>query len=314
MKNYSGTPGPAPDRVRADSMILRLAAGQHGVVEYRQLIEAGISPAQIQHRVAAGRLERLHRSVYRAGSVAAMYEREMAAVLACGRGAVLSHCSAAAVWQLLRQIDGAAAVEVSIVRGYRVRGAGVRVYRFATLQPDEVTRHVGLPITTPARTLLDVARTLDAWQLEQILARAVRDGLVSVDALALLLKRHPRQRGTRALRRLLAASVGPAFTRSEAEARFLALIRKAGLADPVCNVVVKGFEVDFLWRAERLIVEIDGFAYHSSRDAFERDRRRDALLTAAGLRVLRFTWRQLVDQPEVLVARVAQALGGTYGA
>ena len=111
-----------------------------------------------------------------------------------------------------------------------------------------------------------------------------------------------------AIRALLAAGAEPAFTRSEAETRFLMLVRKAQLPAPATNVALRGYEVDFLWRAEGLVVEIDGFAFHSSSAAFECDRRRDAVLAAAGLRVLRITWRQISQEPEALLVRLAQAL------
>jgi very-short-patch-repair endonuclease len=110
------------------------------------------------------------------------------------------------------------------------------------------------------------------------------------------------------LRALLTRERGPALTRSEAEERLLALVRQAGLPAPECNVRIAGHEVDFLWRASRLIVEVDGYAFHGSRDAFERDRRRDAELQAVGLTVVRLTWRRLVHEPEAVVALLARRI------
>jgi very-short-patch-repair endonuclease len=176
----------------------------------------------------------------------------------------------------------------------------------------EVVCRDGLPITTPERTLLDLAVVIASGHLEQALARGVRERIVTVSRMESVLARHPRRRGTRLLRALLAAAAGPAFTRSEAEARFLELMRQAGIREAETNVVVHGVEVDVFWRLERLVVEIDGYAFHHSRDAFERDRARDAILAAAGIRVLRVTWRQIEREPMAVVARVAQALARSF--
>lgn len=271
-------------------------------------MRAGVPAHKIEYRLKTGRLERLHRAVYRVGPVAGAHQQEMAAVLACGETAVLSHDSAAAAWAFgPAQVDSAA-VHVSVQSGCRAPGPGVRVHRVGPLAADEVTRLDGIPITTPARTLLDLAAYANEGALERALARADRAGVVDRESIQRLLARHPRRPGSRRLAALLAGGARPALTRSEAEARFLALIRKARLREPEANVVVSGYEVDLLWRAERLAVEIDGYAFHSSRAAFEADRRRDAVLAASGFRVVRVTWAQLSKEPEALLARIAQAL------
>lgn len=176
------------------------------------------------------------------------------------------------------------------------------------LHPDEIGRNHGLPITSPARTLLDLASSVRVDQLERALAQAERRRVATRTAVMAMLTRHPGERGSRTLRELLVGPHGPALTRSEAEARFLRLVRKGAVPGPHTNVIVEGLEVDFLWQEERLIVEIDGFAFHAGRIAFERDRRRDGILAAAGFRVIRFTWRQLTEEPEAVLVRVAQAL------
>jgi very-short-patch-repair endonuclease len=229
----------------------------------------------------------------------------MAALLAYGSDAVLSHGSAGALWDLLPTVS---VVTISLTRSIRVRRSAIRVHRVSALHPDEKARLDGLTLTTPARTLLDLASYLSSRELEQALARADRQRLSYRKPLALLLVRYPRRRGGPLLRTLLASPDGPAFTRSEAEERFLALIRRAGLRPPEMNVKVCGFEVDALWRAERLVVEIDGFDYHSTRVDFERDRYRDGVLTAAGFRVMRIIWHQLTREPEALLVRLGQAL------
>jgi very-short-patch-repair endonuclease len=176
------------------------------------------------------------------------------------------------------------------------------------LAADEQTHLDGVPLTTPARTLLDLSTCVGAAELERALARADREGIADQDTVSRLVARYPGRRGTRRLLALLANPGGPALTRSDAEARFLELVRSGRLREPETNIHLRGHEVDFVWRSERLIVEVDGFAFHSSRTAFEADRRRDAALAAAGFRVIRVTWTQITKEPAALLVRVAQAL------
>lgn len=300
----------AGSRTDPDSLILALARRQHGVVARWQLLGAGVPRHKIEYRLRKGWFVSIHRGVYRVGPTEAPRQREMAAVLACGAGAVLSHSTAAALWELLPQSPtrATAPVTLSATRDVRPRFHGVRYHRVSSLCADETTYLECLPLTTPARTLLDLAGSLGTRELEQVLARADRQGLLDRGQLERLLARYPRRRGRSRLRTLLGAPVDLTFTRSEAEERFLSLVRKAGLHPPEMNVVVRGIEVDALWRQERLVVEIDGFAFHSSPEAFERDRQRDGTLAAAGLRVMRVTWRQLTREPEALLVRLSQAL------
>ena len=250
-----------------------IAARQHGVVSRRQLVDAGLVARSIAHRVETGRLIRLHRGVYAVGHrPPSPHARMIAAVLACGPGAVLSHRSAAALWGLARWDRP---VEVT-ARNAR-RHAGILVHRSRTLTRADVTRHYGIPVTSPARTLADLARVLDPPSL----TRAVNDARL----------RH--------LVRLDHTETGP--TRSVFEDAFLAFVDRHGLPRPEVNQLVAGYEVDMVWRRQRLIAELDGRAYHE--DTFEEDRDRDATLTAAGLRVVRVTWRRLVHQEEREAAR-----------
>lgn len=296
-----------------DALIHALAARQHGIVARWQLIQAGVPQHRIEYRLKRGRIESVHHGIYRMGPVLSPRYREMAALLYCAPGAVLSHQSAGTLWGLHPPPPAAAPVTVSVVRNVGGPGSGVRVCRVANLGENEITHLDGLALTTPARTLLDLAGSVSSRELEQALARADRQQLIIREEIEALLERYPRRRGRARLRALLTGPESPALTRSEAEERFLSLVRKAGLRPPETNVMVKGFEVDTLWRAERLVVEIDGFAYHASPGAFERDRQRDGVLTAAGLRVMRVTWRQLTNEPEALLARLVLALA-TRGA
>jgi very-short-patch-repair endonuclease len=165
-----------------------------------------------------------------------------------------------------------------------------------------------LPVTAPARTLVDLAAAADTAELERAVATAVRARLLTPDELGHALTARARHRGARTLRRLLDRLTEPELTRSVAEERLLDLVRTAGLPRPRVNAVLESFEVDFFWPDARLVVEVDGFAYHRGRVAFERDRERDAVLAAAGHRVVRITWRQLDRRPNEVLVRLAQAL------
>jgi very-short-patch-repair endonuclease len=234
--------------------------------------------------------------VFLVGPLTGPWTREMAAVLACGDGAFLSHHPAGSLWAIRRAWHGP--IDVTVPRHPRP-GPEITIHR-ARLDARDTRRRDGVPVTSPARTLLDLASVLP----ERDLARAVEQAqvlrLVTPQELAQIAGRG--RPGSAALHAVLEAQHEPSLTRSEAEARMLELIRAAGLPAPETNVKVLGHEVDFLWREQKLIVEVDGFAYHSSRQAFERDRRRDARLQAAGFRVIRVTYLQIVDDPASVVA------------
>jgi very-short-patch-repair endonuclease len=216
----------------------------------------------------------------------------MAAVLACGANAVLSHRSAAALWGLIRHHGP---VDITAAGNHTHRG--VALHRSRTLSEQDVTVHYGIPTTTPARTLLDLAGTLDPRSL----ARAVNDArlhrLLSLDQLAALLARSPG-RATQHL----AEHLGDATpTRSMFEDAFLVFLDRHCLPRPEVNRRMRGYEVDMLWRPQRLIAELDGRVYHEH--AFEEDRDRDAELLAAGFRTVRVTWRRLTTSEAREAAR-----------
>jgi very-short-patch-repair endonuclease len=292
------------DEMRPDRRIVTLAGQRHGIVTARELGDAGLSPKAISHRVACGWLVRRHRGVYLVGPLEAPLSRAMGAVLAVGDGAVLSHRSAAVVWELLRPCEDAIHVTVRD-RAPRHR-AGIRVHEARTLAGEDTTQHRKLPITTPARTLLDLAATLTPREIDRAVEQAELRRLTTTDQLTHVVARSRSHRGVAALR----AALHPArqLTRSEAERRLLALIEAARLPTPAANTRVAGHEVDFLWPGQRLIVEVDGYAFHASRAAFERDRVRDADLQARAYRVIRVTWRRLTTEPEAVIAAIAAAL------
>lgn len=229
----------------------------------------------------------------------------LAAVLACGGGAILSHLSAAVFWGLV--VATSTPIHVLRAGSHRRGPAGVCLHRAVRIEPSEVRDLRGVPITSPARTLLDLAATLvDEGVLERAIDAARARRLVTAGELT----RVSRGRRPGVARMRAALADGPTFVRSEAERRLLAVIRAAGLPRPRTNVRVAGFEVDAHWSAARLVVEVDGYAFHSGREAFERDRLRDQRLQAAGCVVLRFTWRQLTERPEAVAATLGAALAG----
>ena len=293
---------------RADAAIDEIAARQHGVVARSQLIAAGISQNRIEYRLECGVLTSLYRGVYEVRSASGPRTRELAAVLATGAGGFVSHRAAAAVLEFLPPLPAAAPVEISTLRDVRIGGAAIRIHRVSGLESDEVMVREGLPLTSPARTIIDLAGVCGSRDLERALRTALRRELVTPVDLEVLLARYPRRAGRGRLRALMEADEDPAFVRSEAERRFHDLVRGAGLPRPKTNVVVEGFEVDFLWPHERLIIEVDGRAYHDGDHAFETDRARDAVLMAAGYRTMRVTWRQIVREPRQLLVKLAQAL------
>jgi very-short-patch-repair endonuclease len=255
-----------------------------------------------------GHLHRIHRGVYLYGRPSPHeWTYEMAAVLACGNGAVLSHRSAAYLWHLLPHPANPRPVHVTVPGRDPGRKPGIRIHRVKHLHPSEARIRYRIPVTSPGRTLLDLACEATSPELDIAASEAYAKRLVRQRDLAFLTANHRRHRGARRLRALI--SDPPALTRSDAERRLLDLVRRAGLPEPEgVNVPVAPYVVDFLWREQRLVVEVDGFAFHSSRAAFERDRRRDADLTARGFRVIRVTWRQIIREPEASLVRLAQAL------
>ena len=257
--------------------------------------------------LASGRLVALHRGVYAVGHSRLRVEGYwLAAVLACGPGAVLSHRAALALHGLAPV--PASPIDVTAPRSRR-RRAGIRLHRPLALDARDTTAHRAIPATTVARTILDTATGRD---LERILARAERNQLYDGRALSDVVARHPRHPGAPPLAALIGAE--PALTANELEAAFLALVRDAALPPPAVNLPLTSLDQqdirpDFCWPAQRLIVELDGREDHLTRHAFEADRARDVQLTAAGWRVVRFTHRQITRDGRTVGARLRQLLG-----
>ncbi len=272
-----------------------------------QLLAAGLGRGAIAHRLKNGRLYPYYRGVYLVGrSSLDPFGREMAAILAFRGRAVVSHSSAAAAWRLVDAPGDK--VTVSIVDADARSRPHLTVHRTTDLRRPDLRLRDGLPLTSPSRTLIDLAGGLTAPELEDALARAFMQGLTSEEELERALARAPLPKRRHDLRKLISAGADAGFTRSAAERRLRELLRAAGLPPPNVNARLHGFNVDFLWPEQRLVIEIDGYRFHRDREAFERDRRRDQVLVAAGYRVIRITWTQLRDEPFGVVARVAMAL------
>jgi very-short-patch-repair endonuclease len=267
-----------------DARLADLAARQHGVVSAGQLYEMGFDEAAVRRRVASGRLHRLYRGVYAVGHTILSREgRWLAAVMACGPGAALSHRAAAALWGI--RPGAPATIDVTVPRTSGFRGSG-RIVVHRPRGRYETTTRDRIPVTTPGQTLADLALALPRRALEKAVEMAeVRRLHVAVP------QDHP------GAQRVRDAAVLPVTTDSPLEDAFLALCDAYRIPRPLVQTIVEGHRVDFCWPDERVIVETDGYEHHGTRAAFERDRARDAQLTVLGWRVLRFTEPQIRDDP-----------------
>jgi predicted transcriptional regulator of viral defense system len=290
-----------------------VAERQHGVVTVAQLVALGLSPSAVRARVRSGRLRRLHRGVYAVTGVPpGPHLHYMAAVLACGPGAVLSHQSAAALWG----IRGSAASVVDVTaptRGGRGR-KGIRVHRGDRLVDAEVTIVDGVPCTTVARTVVDLAGVLAPGALEYAIHRAQSTRRLRRNEIVDVLARSPNRRGTAAVRRVLGlAASGEDQVRSGTERRMLRICARAGLPMPRVNTWIaldagSGVEVDFTWPEQMLAVEVDSRTYHGTDRALGNDPRRDRRLTLAGWRVARFSYRDVTERADTVAAELRQLL------
>jgi len=295
-----------------DGWIAELACAQHGVVSRGQLVANGVGPGRIDHRLDCGRLHPVHRSIYSVGHRLLTREGQwMAAVLAGGPTATLSHRSAAELWRLMAPSDRKP--EVTLGQTRRAR-RGIE-WHASVLRSDEVTVVRNIRVTTVPRTLLDLAAVLRRRPHERAINEAEVRRYADPLSLPALLDRYPRRRGTAVIRAILdGAEIGATLTRSELEERFLRFLGPWGLPRPELNVSIAvggGFvEADCVWRRSRLIAELDGRSVHGTAAAFERDRARDRSLNAAGWRVVRITWRQLSEEPGQLAQDLTALLDG----
>lgn len=301
---------------RVEEALAALAVGQYGVVSLDQLRSFGLAETTIRYRADAGRLHRIHQTVY------ALVPRQLlgrdglfiGAVFACGPSAALSHKSAAVLHGLMRSDQ--AKVDVTIPGRSPRKHAGITVHRSTTLAPRDITVVNGIQVTTIARTLLDLAQVVRERPLERACDQAEVLELLDLRALNDQIDRNNSRPAARRLKRVLEEHyVGATPTWSELEERFLSLCRKARIPQPEVNVWIdpgdgdpSAIRADFVWRDQRLIIETDGHGTHSTRQAFEHDRLRDQRLTVAGWTVIRVTWRQLTQRPDELADRILRLL------
>jgi hypothetical protein len=300
----------APVRGRDATAVIRgLAERQHGVVARWQLLDLDVSPGTSRSRYDAGVLLPMFQGVFALGHLRLSREgRWMAAALACGPGAVLSHFSAGQLWGMCGSYG-----PIEVLRqsgGFHPKGhRGVTLHQTRRLEPWEVTVEKGIPVVTMERVLLDLAARTDAKRLERIFVNAYKRDGFSWPRLGRILKRTRGRRGAGKLRRI-AGEVDPEAleTRGVPEIDFLALCREANLPTPAVNVLVEGHLVDFLWTAQKVVVETDSWSYHGDRPAFERDRQTDVDLVAAGYDVHRATYKMLERNPDPVLNNVRRAL------
>jgi very-short-patch-repair endonuclease len=287
--------GYQSDQLPERAGVWSLAERQHGVVTRAQLLELGLHPQAIKHRVVKGRLHPLSRGVYAVGRPqVTRHGRWMAAVLSCGPPAVLSHGSAARLWEIGEEWAGR--IEVTVTSGAKRRRPGVMVHRRAALVAEHVTRRDGIPVTAPICTLVDLAPRLGRRQLEKAIREADARGLVDPDTLRAALGRMRGRGGVAILRETLDRRTF-VLTDSELERRFLPIARAAGLPVPQTQPTLNGFRVDFYWPELGLVVETDGLRYHRTPAQQAADRVRDQAHASSGLTPLRFTHAQVRYEP-----------------
>lgn len=285
----------------AGDVISTLAQRHHGIVTTEQLRNRGLTRSQVRSRAGAGWLHRVHQGVYAVGYPPLTFEARLhAGVLACGPKALLSHRSAAELWKLLAPIAGPVHVTV---QGRHVRDrTGIITHRSRVIRPRDRRIRTGIAVTSPSLTILEIARS-EPNLAEDALNEALLHRLTSPDELRSLVGHHFGDHGLRRLLPLIAAQDG-GFSRQAAEKRLRKLIGRAGLPAPRRNIPVHGHELDFYWPDLCLNVEMDGYRWHSTRSRLNRDRKRDAALSARGVRVLRFSYDQL-NEPAKLIADLA---------
>ena len=288
-----------------------LARSQHGVLTREQLRELGFSREAIQHRLRQGRLHPLARGVYLVGWPQLTRERRwMAAVLACGKGAALSHRSAAALWEIADELPGR--IDISVRRRFESRRAGLKVRSRPSLSAADIGEHRGIPLTSAVQTLVDLATELSEGRLERAVNEADKHDLVDPEALRAALTQRTGEPGVKALAKLLDKRTFR-LSDQELERLFRPIAATAGVPVELTKAWVNGFEVDFYWPRLGLVVETDGLRYHRTPAEQARDRLRDQTHTAAGLAQLRFTHYQVKYEPEhvrTILARTAARLPG----
>jgi very-short-patch-repair endonuclease len=289
----------------ADQRAARIAAQQQRAISTAQLAAAGLDRNAIRRRVEGGLMRRLWHGMYILGPDAPS-DRTLAraAVLTCNDEAVISHRWAGCFWPILRERP-MLPIDVTRTAGSHRGRKEVRVHRTLLTDPRDFTTRLGIPITSPDRTILDLADTLSEWELDAAVAEAQVASLVTVGSLRAIINRAGRRRGVPKLLRVLQES--PGLTRSQYERLLRRICRDAGLPQPRTNAIVQGYEVDFYWPEFDLIVEVNPFSTHGHKRAHDKDTRKLTELSARGFTVLGFTDKQLTNEPLYVAARISEA-------
>ena len=292
---------------KVERMLVEIAGRQHGAIARRQLLAGGLTRHTIQRLVTTARLLPVHDGVYLvAESVRSPLADEAAAVLACGPRAFLSHTTAGRISQL--PVPVCDSIEITVVGRSRKHLKNARVHSIGAITRSELRLLSRLPISSHSLTLLDLAGVLEEHELAAALNEARVQRLVTDRQLRASLDAHPRRKGARALRAHLATECGPKITRSEAERRAKLVMRKHGIEPDASDVPIGPYRVDFLFRPERLAVEVDGYRYHGTPTRFVNDRRRTTYLAARNLQVFPLTWSDLHEGASIAMARLAATL------
>ena len=290
-----------------DAIIARIAATQNGRVTRKQLLAAGVTSDAIKHRLKTGRLHIVHRGTYAVGHLATdLRARARQALLAFDGLVFISHWWAAAFWGLMPWPDGPVHVTVAKPTARARKHGDIVVLRTTLLDPRDFTERLGLPITTPERTILDLAERLSDWELQALIADAMVRKLVTVHSLMAIVNRAGRRHGVAKLRRALTES--PGLTRSEYERLLVRICRAAKLPQPIMNAKLHGYEVDAYFAEYGVVVEVNPFSTHGHKRAHDNDTRKLTDLAARGYIVLGFTDKQLKEQPLYVVAKIQEAL------
>lgn len=303
-----GMSGPA-------ARIARVIASQHAAIRRDQVLAAGWTDSHIKTRLHRREWTREHQAVYIAGDPALLpYARHSAALLSLGRRAALSDRTGVELWRLTRQNPSGVIHVTLAARSSRPRH-GVKIHLVSALDARDIRTKDNLRVTSPARSIIDFATEAPSNELLHVIGEAVAQDLASEHELRNALTRVPANHpGAAIVKAILLDEPDLIRTRSPAERHVLPLVIAADLPHPLVNAWIEGELVDLSWPEHKLIVEVDGYQFHKSRQAFENDRRRDAKLIAAGYRVIRVTWRQLTEQSHLVIARIAQALIVTQAA
>lgn len=293
--------------LEADRRLAALSRRQENLFTRDQSLACGLTPRTLARRAATGQLQRVFPCVYLLGYATPTFRQRLrAALLLGGEAALLSHRSAAWVWGLL--LDAPGWVDLTVLKGRPAGQPGLRIHRTGELHPSDRVAHRGLVLTSPVRTVCDLATSEPISLVEEALTEAHVHHYLSDRDIAALDDRLKTHRGCARVRSLVAAEREHGYSRSEAERRLRRLLKPSGLPMPRFNTHVNGHLVDCHWSQSRVVLEVDGYATHRHRTAFEADRRRDQDHAARGYLVVRVTWRQLTREPARVLVRIAETL------